>query len=135
MLAQPMICVADVEASSAWFQRTLGLLSAHGGSEYDMLTFDGTVVLQLHAWDAHEHPYLGKPGVEPVGNGVALWFACTDAEDSYNRAVRANAQILEPLHVNPLARHLEFWLREPNGYVVVVSGPYGELGSLAESVP
>ncbi len=131
MLAQPLICVVDVEASSLWFQRTLGLVSAHGGPEYEMLTSNGAMVMQLHGWDAHEHPHLGKPDLAPAGNGVALWFACADAEQSYQQATAAGAEVLEPLHVNSRAGHLEFWLREPNGYVVVVSGPYGQLGGLA----
>jgi len=33
------------------------------------------------------------------------------------------------VHVNPLAHHRELWLRDPEGYVVVVSSPYGDLGT------
>ena len=42
MLAQPLICVADVQQTSAWFQRVLGFESAHGGPEYASISFDGT---------------------------------------------------------------------------------------------
>ena len=133
MLAQPLICVADVEQSSAWFQRTLGFTGAHGGPEYEQLTSNGVLVLQLHHWDAHEHPNLGNSDIRPYGNGVALWFTSEQVEQDYERAVQAQAQVLEPLHVNPLANHLEFWLREPNGYVVVVASPYGHLGSFTQN--
>ena len=34
MQAQPLICVADVEASSRWYQRLLGCRSDHGGPNY-----------------------------------------------------------------------------------------------------
>jgi len=132
MVPQPLICVADVPQSSAWFQRTLGFTSAHGGPEYEQLTSDGVLVLQLHHWDAHEHPHLGRPEVRPHGNGVVLWFLSGHVEQDYARAVQAGAEVLEPLKVNPLAQHLEFWLREPNGYVVVVAGRYGQLGRFAE---
>jgi len=54
-------------------------------------------------------------------------------KQDYQRAVQAGAGVLEPIKVNPLANHLEFWLREPNGYVVVVAGPYGQLGAFAEN--
>ena len=128
MLSQPLICVADVEQASAWFQRTLGFTSAHGGPEYEQLTSDGALVLQLHRWDAHEHPHLGDPALTPYGNGAILWFLSGHVEDDYARAVESGALVLEPLKVNPFANHLEFWLREPNGYVVVVAGPYGQLG-------
>ena len=131
MLAQPLICVADVRQASAWFQRCLGFVSAHGGPEYEQLTSNGVLVLQLHHWDAHEHPHFGSPQLKPYGNGVVLWFTTEHVEQDYERALQAGAEVLEPIKVNPLANHLEFWLREPNGYVVVVAGPYGELGRFA----
>jgi uncharacterized glyoxalase superfamily protein PhnB len=131
MLSQPLICVADVQQTSVWFQRTLGFASAHGGPEYEQLVSNGVLVLQLHRWDAHEHRHLGNPETKLHGNGVVLWFMSEAVEQDYQRAVQAGAEVLEPIKVNPLANHLEFWLREPNGYVVVVAGPYGELGAFA----
>jgi hypothetical protein len=38
---QPMIAVEDVEATSAWYQRVLGLKSGHGGLEYEQLNRTG----------------------------------------------------------------------------------------------
>jgi hypothetical protein len=133
MISQPLICVADVQQASAWFQRAMGFVSAHGGPEYEQLVSNGVVVLQLHRWDAHEHPHLGSPETKPYGNGVVLWFMSEHVEQDYERAVQARAEVLEPIRVNPLANHLEFWLREPNGYVVVVAGPYGQLGRFAQA--
>ncbi len=133
MRPQPMICVADVEQSSAWFQHALGFASGHGGPEYEQLTSEGQLVLQLHAWDVHEHPHLGDPKIQPPGNGAVLWFESEQIEQDFERAKKAGAEVLEPLHVNPLANHLEFWLREPNGYVVVVASPYGQVGSRREN--
>jgi hypothetical protein len=133
MLSQPLICVADVQQTSVWFQRTLGFVSAHGGPEYEQLASNGLMVLQLHHWDAHEHLHLGNPETKPYGNGVVLWFMSEAVEQDYQRAVQARAEVLEPIKVNSLANHLEFWLREPNGYVVVVAGPYGQLGAFAQN--
>jgi hypothetical protein len=131
MLPQPLIAVASVEDTSAWYQRTLGLTSGHGGSEYERLMFNNQLVLQLHHWDADEHPHIGTPDLKPYGNGVVLWFFSQDIEELYRTAVAAAAAVLEPIKRNPNANHLEFWLRDPNGYVVVVSGPYGMLGRYA----
>jgi len=39
---------------------------------------------------------------------------------------RDGARVLEPLKMNPNAQHLEFWLRDPDGYVVVIAGRYGD---------
>ena len=128
MKPQPMIAVADVEATSRWYQRVLGLASAHGGPEYEMLCANGALVLQLHRWDAHEHPNLGDPSVRPYGNGTLLWFEDEDIVQAFDRAVAAGAEVLEPLAVNPLAKHREFWLRDPNGYTVVVASPFGDDG-------
>jgi catechol 2,3-dioxygenase-like lactoylglutathione lyase family enzyme len=123
-----MIAVHDVEATSAWYQRVLGLASGHGGREYEQLLSGREPVLQLHRWDAHEHPHLGDPASRPYGNGVLQWFHEPDMAAAFARAVAVGAEVLEPMKVNPLANHREFWLRDPNGYKVVVSGRYGDLG-------
>ena len=128
MQPQPLIAVRDVEAGSRWYQAVLGFTSAHGGPEYERLHSDGKLVLQLHHWDAHEHPFLGDPAAEPYGNGVLLWFQTDDIDTAYQRAQTEQAEVLEPLHVNPNAQHREFWLRDPDGYVVVVAGRQGDLG-------
>lgn len=134
MRPQPLIAVEDVPASSAWYQRVLGFESGHGGSDYEQLMFDGRMVLQLHHWDAHDHPHMGDPALKPHGNGVVLWFLSADVEVAFKQAKAARADILEPIKINPSANHLEFWLRDPNGYVVVVAGAYGALGAFAKHI-
>ena len=133
MLPQPLIAVDDVQGTSAWYQAVLGFTSGHGGDEYEQLMSDGRMVMQLHSWDAHEHPHLGVQGARPYGNGVVLWFLSSEVERAYARARDAGAEILEPIAINPNANHLEFWLRDPNGYVVVVASNYGELGGFARN--
>jgi catechol 2,3-dioxygenase-like lactoylglutathione lyase family enzyme len=123
--AQPMITCSSVAASSTWYQEVLGFESAHGGDEYEMLCSEGQLVLQLHEIDAHEHPHLVREGEELHGNGVALWFEADDYHGAVARIERTDAQIVEHDHVNPLARHREIWLRDPDGYAVVVSSPFG----------
>lgn len=120
MKPQPMIVVSDVEASSRFYQRLLGCRSGHGGPEYECLLADGEVILQLHHTGADEHPHLERPG-EPRGNGVALWFATDRFDAAVERARDLGAEILEEPHWNPLAGHREVWVRDPDGYVVVLS--------------
>lgn len=120
-----MITCASVSAASAWYQHVLGLESGHGGDEYEMLMSDGTLVLQLHELDVHEHPHLVRQGEPLGGNGVAVWFEADDYPDVVARIERTNAQVVEHDHVNPLAHHREIWLRDLDGYVVVVSSPFG----------
>lgn len=123
MQAQPLIAVSDVRASSRWYQSVLGCDGAHGGREYEQIVSDGKLVLQLHAWDAHEHPHMGDPDSRPYGNGVLLWFQTDDFDGAVARARAANAAVLEGPLVNPNANHREIWLRDPDGYVVVIAGP------------
>lgn len=129
MTPQPMILVDDVEATSRWYQRVLGLASGHGGAEYEQLMDGDTLALQLHRRDAPEHPAFAEAALrKPYGSGVVLWFHDADVGAAHARAVECGAEVIEPLHVNPLAHHREFSLRDPNGYLIVVSGSHGDLG-------
>ena len=98
------------------------------GAEYEQIVDSaGTLVLQLHAWEVHEHPHLGDPALRPYGNGVLLWFQIDHFVAAVERARDMRVEILEGPRVNPNANHREIWLRDPDGYVVVLASAYGEL--------
>lgn len=133
MRPQPLVAVADVEASSRWYQRLLGCQSAHGGAEYERLTAGGELVLQLHHWDVeHHHGAMGDPDLRPYGNGVLLWFEVDDFDDAVRRAGELGAEVVLAPHRNPPEgqtggpAHRELWVRDPDGYTVVVASPDGE---------
>lgn len=135
MRPQPLIAVADVEASSRWYQRLLGARSAHGGPEYERLVdADGRLILQLHDWEEdHHHGAIGIRGEHP-GNGVVLWFEVDDFDAAVARAVELAATIVLPPHRNPPdgsggPNHREIWLRDLDGYTVVLASPDGEAGA------
>ena len=50
-------------------------------------------------------------------------------ERPFQAAEQPDAEIIEEPHVNPAPQHREIWLRDPDGYVVVVASPDGECGS------
>ena len=128
MKPQPLIAVGDVEGSSRWYQKLLGARSGHGGAEYEQIVdAGGTLVLQLHAWEVHEHPHLGDPAVRPYGNGVLLWFQVDDFDAAVARAREMAVEVLEGPRANPNAGHREIWLRDPDGYVVVLASVGGDL--------
>ena len=131
MNPQPLIAVRDVQASSRWYQAVLACQSGHGGAEYEQLMAKGQMVIQLHHWDAHEHPHLGDPESRPYGNGVVLWFQTNQFDEAFQRVEALPAEVLEAPKVNPNANHREVWLRDPDGYVVVIAGPYGDIGLLS----
>jgi catechol 2,3-dioxygenase-like lactoylglutathione lyase family enzyme len=128
---QPLIAVTDVEASSRWYRRLLNCQSAHGGSEYDRLLSNGGLILQLHRFDAgHHHGAIGDPHDTPYGNGVLLWFEVDDFDAAAGRAADLKAQVLLDRHRNPPdgeggPNHWEIWLRDPDGYTVVLASPDG----------
>lgn len=133
MRPQPLLCATDVEASSRWYQELLGLRSEHGGPEYERLTRDGALVLQLHHWDTeHDHGPIGDPALAH-GNGVLVWFETDEFDAVVARAAAMGAEMVRPPHRNPPdglggPNHRECWLRDPDGYGVVVASPDGEAG-------
>ena len=123
MQLAPLICVRDVESSSRWYQRLIGCESGHGGSKYERLVFQGRLVLQLHDWEEeHQHGRLGDPQLRPYGNGVLLWFELEDYEFAVERAAAMNVDVVKPSHLSE-NENWEFWLRDPDGYTVVLTSP------------
>ncbi len=125
----PLLCVRDVEASSRWYQHLLDLKSGHGGQEYERLERDGMVVLHLHRWDVgHHHGPFGNPDARPYGNGVVLWVEIEDFD-----AVATRAEDLRSV-VRPRSAggnsNFEIWVRDPEGYLIVLESPHGSAQAL-----
>jgi extradiol dioxygenase family protein len=129
--AQPLIAVRDVRASSRWYAELLGAaaLPEHKHRDlYDRITVTGQLVLQLHAWDDEQHPNLVNRDAAPAGHGVLLCFEVNDFDAAVERVRRLEAEIILEPHVNPAPNHREIWLRDQDGYVVVIASPDGEAG-------
>jgi catechol 2,3-dioxygenase-like lactoylglutathione lyase family enzyme len=128
---QPLIAVHDVEASSRWYQRLLGCASAHGGPLYERLMRGDQLVLQLHVFESHhEHGPIGERDRRPYGNGVLLWFEVDDFDAALARSKELRAEVVYgPVRNPPVGpggpRHYELWLRDLDGYTVVVASPDG----------
>jgi catechol 2,3-dioxygenase-like lactoylglutathione lyase family enzyme len=130
--AQPLIAVRNVRASSRWYADLLGAdtLPDHPHRDvYDRIWRSGRLLLQLHAWDAEDHPNLVNADAAPPGHGVVLWFQVGDFDSAVERARRLGAEIVEDAHFNPAPQHREIWLRDLDGYVVALAGLDGESGS------
>ena len=110
-------------AASKWYQSVLGqTATAPAHDHYGQITdSDGTVLLCLHEWGAHEHPSLMSPDQAQPGNGLLLFFRVDDFDMALSRARALGARIEEEPHVNPNPGTTEFSLRDPDGYYVVVS--------------
>jgi catechol 2,3-dioxygenase-like lactoylglutathione lyase family enzyme len=131
MRPQPLIAVTDVEASSLWYRSLLGCQSGHGGSAYEQLLHNGQIVLQLHSFEVeHDHGRIGDRDDKPYGNGLLLWFEVEDFDAIVQRASEMKVELVLPRHRNPAdgdggPNHWECWMRDPDGYVVVVASLYG----------
>jgi catechol 2,3-dioxygenase-like lactoylglutathione lyase family enzyme len=126
--SQPLIAVSDVRASSRWYQQLLGLetLPEHAHRDfYDRLLSNGELILQLHAWDEENHPNLVNADAAPHGHGIVLWFEVDDFDAAVERARKLRAEVVLEPHINPAPKHWEMWLRDADGYVVVVASPDG----------
>ncbi len=120
---QPLIAVRDVRASSRFYAQILGAESAHGGEEYEQLVSGGELILQLHHIDVEDHHGPLASSDVPLGNGTLLWFEVADFDAAVRRARSAEALIERDVHANPNAKQQELWLRDPDGYLVVLAGP------------
>jgi predicted enzyme related to lactoylglutathione lyase len=118
---QPLISVADVPAASRFYQAVLGATSDHGGEEYERLVVDGELVMQLHSNEVEHHHGPLADDRQPAGNGVLLWFELDDFDAAVARTRATGAEIVTDVHVNPNAGHRELWLRDPDGYLVVLA--------------
>jgi hypothetical protein len=90
--------------------------------------------MQLHSFEVdHHHGPIGDPADKPYGNGVLLWFEVDDFDDALTRAAEMKAEVVIGRQRNPPTgdggpNHWECWLRDPDGYMVVISSPYGSAG-------
>lgn len=118
-----IIGVADVARSYRWYQSLFGQPASAPAHDYfgQVCDSDGTVLLCLHKWGAHEHPTLTSPDRAEPGNGLVLFFRVDDFDEALSRARALVPQFEEEPGINPATGTREFALRDPDGYYVMVS--------------
>jgi catechol 2,3-dioxygenase-like lactoylglutathione lyase family enzyme len=118
-----IIGVGDVPGSLKWYQALFGQPATLPAHDYfgQILDSDGTVLLCLHEWGAHEHPSLMSPDHGTPGNGLLLFFRVDDFDLALQRARSLVTRLEEEPHVNPNTQTKEFSLRDPDGYYVTIS--------------
>jgi catechol 2,3-dioxygenase-like lactoylglutathione lyase family enzyme len=118
-----IIGVSDVPGSFKWYQSLFGHPEVRPSHDDfgQILDADGTVLLCLHQWGAHEHPSLMSPDAASPGNGLLLFFRVDDFDMALKRARALVTRLEEESHVNPNTHTKEFSLRDPDGYYVTIS--------------
>jgi predicted enzyme related to lactoylglutathione lyase len=118
-----IIGVGDVPGGFKWYQALFG--QPETAPEHDdfgqILDGDGTVLLCLHKWGAHEHPSLMSPDYAKPGNGLILFFRVDDFDKALPRARALVTRLEEEPHLNPNTGTMEFSLRDADGYYVTIS--------------
>ena len=118
-----IIGVADVAHSFSWYQSLFGQPKTGPAHSYfgQILDHDGTVLLCLHQWGSHDHPTLTSPAHSQPGNGLLLFFRVDDFDETLARARALAPEFEEEPNINPGTGTMEFALRDPDGYYVMVS--------------
>ena len=122
-----IIGVRDGAASFRWFTSLLDLPEGTPAHDHfgQICDDDGTVLLCLHQWGAHQHPTLTSAEHAVPGNGLLLFFRIDEFEKALASARVLAARLAEEPHVNPNTGTMEFSLRDPDGYHVTVSAGSG----------
>jgi catechol 2,3-dioxygenase-like lactoylglutathione lyase family enzyme len=118
-----IVGVRDVANSSRWYKALLGRPSSPPSHDHfdQILDADGTVLVCLHKWGAHEHPTLTSADAAPPGNGLLLFFRVDDFDQALERARALVVSLAEEPHVNPNTQTREFSVRDLDGYYVTIS--------------
>jgi catechol 2,3-dioxygenase-like lactoylglutathione lyase family enzyme len=118
-----IVGVGDVPSSLKWYQALFGQPITLPAHDYfgQILDSDGTVLLCLHEWGAHEHPSLTSPAAGTPSNGLLLFFRVDDFDLTLERARSLATRFEEEPHVNPNTQTKEFSLRDPDGYYITIS--------------
>src|SRR5260370_7594565 len=94
-----IIGVSDVPNSFKWYQSLFGQPETQPGhADFgQILDSDGTVLLCLHQWGAHEHPSLMSPDNATPGNGLLLFFRV----DDFDMSLKTPRTLATRPHHNP----------------------------------
>lgn len=125
----PIVAVADVIKSSAWYTRLLDAQHTHpGATVFDQIVDrDATVLLCLHHWGPsgprgdHNWPSLSKPAQGGPGTGLLLWFVVDDFDAAWERAQMLGTAIEESPNTDNGTGMRAFVVRDPDGYYVAVN--------------
>lgn len=119
----PIVGVADVKKSAAWYMRLLGAQNSHSdATSFDQIVDrDGTILVCLHHWGDHGHPSLSNPEEGSPGKGLLLWFVVDDFDMAWERAQAMDSVIQERPNTSNGTGMRAFTLRDPDGYHVAVN--------------
>lgn len=104
------IQIEDLNAARAFYTDVVGLKVAPHSPP-------GAVVFDTHPIPfAVRTPVTDLKGKDTLGEGIAIWFGCDDADALHERLVRKGTQVVFPPKDGPFGRYFAF--RDPFGYTI-----------------
>jgi hypothetical protein len=117
----PIIAVKDIEFSSKWYQSVFNWRSLHGGGHFDILVDENDeIILCLHPWEQDEHPTMVNSDITP-GNGLILYFRTDNMRNIRQNVEKLGYAVEEDVHQNPNSSKMEFALKDPDGYYLIIT--------------
>jgi predicted enzyme related to lactoylglutathione lyase len=102
--------VRDLAASHKFYVKIFGFKAAAHSPP-------GAVVFKTEPIPlALREPLRALPKAGPLGVGMVLWIACTDADALHDLIVKRGGEILSPLADGPFGRF--FITGDPDGYAI-----------------
>jgi catechol 2,3-dioxygenase-like lactoylglutathione lyase family enzyme len=136
--ASIQLAVADLDTTEAFYRGILELpmqraLTAIGGPEHLILkNGEWELIFVAEAAVVHTHPLMGEPlAAHPKGVGMTLQFRVNGIEDIFEAIVDEGLEIFYPLEKKPYGVK-DFWCFDPDGYLVALEEPWGELKNREE---
>ena len=102
--------VRDLAASRKFYVETFGFEAAARSPPGAVIFNTKPIPLALRA------PLRALPEAGPLGVGMVLWIACTDADALHDLVVKRGGVILSPLADGPFGRF--FVTGDPDGYAI-----------------
>lgn len=104
------IQAADLDAARKFYTEVVGLTTAPNGPP-DAVVFN-TKPIPF----AVRTPLVDLDAVETLGHGIALWFACDDADALHGHLTAKDVSIVFPPKDGPFGRYFAF--KDPFGYTI-----------------
>ncbi len=100
----------DLDAARAFYTEVVGLSTVPGGPP-DAVVFD-TKPIPF----AVRAPLVDLDAVDQLGHGIAIWFACDDADAMHAHLLQKKVPIVFAPKDGPFGRYFAF--RDPFGYTI-----------------
>jgi predicted enzyme related to lactoylglutathione lyase len=104
--------VSDMERSRDFYTRILGLEVDPQGPPHAIVFAAQPIPFAIR------EPNVDLTAANRLGWGVALWFACDDADGLYSKVIEAGAPVLSPPADGPFGRF--FIIADPDGYTLTI---------------